>query len=298
MSGTTHGVVVGVDGSDGATSAARWAAAVAVRLESPLHIVHAMPSIGHNLTDSAAALRAAVMSYQRDAAEIIVRSAVDAVREHQPDVIVTSESTQTPADEALIQLGRSSQMVVVGNSDVTAVGALILGSTTLTVATHTSCPVVAWRGSRTAPTNEPIVVGTDGARSSTAALATSFELADRLGAKLAVVRAWPILGPLAAVSNPLLVDWDALEAAEWAQLTDQVDTLAKDHQTVSASCSIANTRSTPALLHEVEALNAQMVVVGSRGRNALTSAVLGSTVVNLLHHSTVPVMVCRAIDPE
>jgi nucleotide-binding universal stress UspA family protein len=42
------------------------------------------------------------------------------------------------------------------------------------------------------------------------------------------------------------------------------------------------------------AANAQLVVVGSRGRNALTSALLGSIALKLLHHSTVPVMVCPA----
>ncbi len=69
MSEKTGAVVVGVDGSDGAINAARWAAAVAARFETSLHIVHAMPSIGHNLTDTAAAIRAAVMSYQRDYAD-------------------------------------------------------------------------------------------------------------------------------------------------------------------------------------------------------------------------------------
>jgi nucleotide-binding universal stress UspA family protein len=42
------------------------------------------------------------------------------------------------------------------------------------------------------------------------------------------------------------------------------------------------------------AADAQLVVVGSRGRDALTSALLGSITLNLLHHSTAPVMVCPA----
>lgn len=125
----TGAVVVGVDGSDGAMSAARWGAAVAERFETSLHIVHAMPSFGRNLTDTVAAVRAAAMSYLRDYANIILRSAADAVREQQPGLFVTTESTDTPVDEALIQLSRGACMIVVGNSEVTPAGALLVGST-------------------------------------------------------------------------------------------------------------------------------------------------------------------------
>jgi nucleotide-binding universal stress UspA family protein len=44
------------------------------------------------------------------------------------------------------------------------------------------------------------------------------------------------------------------------------------------------------------ATEAQLVVVGTRGRNALSSAILGSTGLIMLHHSRVPVMICPALD--
>ena len=93
---------------------------------------------------------------------------------------------------------------------------------------------------------------------------------------------------------PFLIDWDALEAIEWAQLTEVVDHYNQGHPTVDASCFIQPTGPAAALLEQINLDGAQLVVVGSRGRNALASAVLGSTALNLLHHSTVPVMVCRS----
>lgn len=293
MSENTVGIVVGVDGSDGAMNAARWAAAVSARLETSLHIVHAMPSLGHNLTDTVAAIRAAVMSYQRDYAEIILRSAADAVREQQPDLVVTTESTNTPADEALIQLSGTARMVVVGNAEVTTAGALLLGSTTLAVATDAACPVVVWRGEHTAPTSGPVVVGTDGTDSSAVALESAFDFADRFAVKLAAVRSWSPFGPLARTANSPLIDWGALETAVWTDLTDTVDKYHQRYPEVSASCYVEPTKASVALLGRSEADSAQLIVVGSRGRNALASAVLGSTPLNLLAHSPIPVMVCR-----
>ncbi|GFG50345.1 universal stress protein [Mycolicibacterium agri] len=293
MSMSQGAVIVGVDGSDDSLNAARWAAAVAAKFETSLHILHAMPSFGHNLTDTVLVIRAAAMSYQRDYAQIILRSAVDTVRAEHPDLELTTESTETPADEALIELSQTARMIVVGNSEVTAAGALLLGSTTLAVATHAACPVVAWRNRRGAPTSDPVVVGTDGSAPSEAALAAAFEFADAFGCKVAAVRSRSAFGPLAAVANTLPVDWTGLEAAEWTQLTDAVDRHNQRHPDVSAACFIETTKPSVALLDRGKADRAQLIVVGNRGRNPLTSAVLGSTTLNLLQHSPIPVMVCR-----
>jgi nucleotide-binding universal stress UspA family protein len=154
--------------------------------------------------------------------------------------------------------------------------------------------VVAWRGPHTVPTGQPIVVGTDSTPSSIAALDAAFEFADRFTAKLSAVKSWSMRRLAAAVTIPFLVDWDGLEAAEWIQLTDVVDRHNKLHPDVTASCFVETTESTAALLHQVELDGAQLVVIGSRGRGALSSAMLGSTGLSLLHHAKVPVMICRS----
>ncbi len=293
MTEATGAIVVGVDGSEGATHAACWAAAVAAKFETSLHIVHAAPSVGHNLTDTVAALRAAVMSYQRDYAEIIVADVRQAVRSRYPDLEVTMVSTDVPVGEVLLQAGEAARMIVMGSSAVTPAGALFLGSTTLSVATHADCPVVAWRGPNVMPTDGPVVVGLDETDSSSAALQSAFEFAERFDVKLAAVRSWSMRRPAAAVTIPLMIDWDALEAAEWAQLTNVVDHVNRSHPKVDAKCFVETKGAAAALLDQIDVDGAQLVVVGTRGRNALASAVLGSTALNLLHHSPVPVMVCR-----
>jgi nucleotide-binding universal stress UspA family protein len=45
-----------------------------------------------------------------------------------------------------------------------------------------------------------------------------------------------------------------------------------------------------------ESNDVQLVIVGNHRGTALSSAVLGSTTLNLLHHSEIPVVVCHSQD--
>lgn len=285
--------MVGIDGSAGALNAARWAGAVAGRFGVPLRIVHALPSIGRSLTQTAAALTAAMMSYQRDMAEAFLKAAAEAVRADHPELSVSTVSFNEPADQVLIEASRDALLVVLGGKTVTPAAALLLGSTALAVATRAACPVVAFRGDRVAPGDGPVVVGVDDSPAAQAALSTAFEFADRFGLALNAVRSLSLAAPAeTGVTIPLLIDWDGVESAELADLTETVDVHNKRHPAVDAKCFIEPDSPGKALLKHVA--DSGLVVVGSRGRNALAGVLLGSTSLNLLHHSPVPVVICRA----
>lgn len=285
--------MVGIDGSDGALDAARWAGAVAQRFGAPLRIVHALPSIGRNLTQTAAAFTAAMMSYQRDMAEAFLKAADEAVRAERPELSVSTVSFNEPADQVLIDASADARLVVLGGKKVTPAAALLLGSTALSVATRAACPVVAFRGDNVAPGEGSVVVGVDDSPAAQAALELGFEFADRFGLGVNAVRSLSLAAPAeTGVTIPLLIDWDGVESAELADLTETVDVHNKRHPDVDAKCFIEPDSPGKALLKHVT--EAGLVVVGSRGRNALAGVLLGSTSLNLLHHSPVPVMICRA----
>ncbi|MFV8173080.1 universal stress protein [Mycolicibacterium peregrinum] len=293
MTSSDAPVVVGINGSDGALDAARWAGAVAARFGAPLRIVHALPSIGRNLTQTAAALTAAMMSYQRDMAEAFLKAADEAVRADQPELSVSTVSFNEPADQVLIETSREARLVVLGGKTVTPAAALLIGSTALAVATRAACPVVAFRGDRVAPGDGPVVVGVDDSPAAQAALETAFDFAERFGLPLTAVRSLSLAAPAeTGVTIPLLIDWDGVESAELAALTETVDGHEKRHPAVTAKCYVEPDSPGKALLKHVD--DSGLVVVGSRGRNALAGVLLGSTSLNLLHHSPVPVMICRA----
>jgi nucleotide-binding universal stress UspA family protein len=291
MSENTRPVVVGVNGTQAAMGAARWAAAIANTFAAPLHIVHAMPDAGHFLSDVGAAVRAALIVEQRESAETLLKSVEEAIRAEFGTLNITTTQFDESADKMLTELSRRARLIVLGCADVSPRAALLLGSTTVSVTTHSSCPVVAWRGEMVAPTDQPIVLGVDGERTGASAFRTAFELADRLGVTLNAVNAWPSRRSPGGFGLPYLIDWDALEAARWTYILTVVEPWTKEYPSVEVTYFLEPHGASQALLRH--AADSQLVVVGSRGRGVLTGALLGSTSLNLLHHSPVPVMLCH-----
>lgn len=284
-------VVVGVDGSAAAHDAARWAGALAERFDAPLHLVHGKPKLGPNLTEAATVYRVALLQYHADNAEHFLKDAADAVRSERPRLTVTTTASSEPIDDVLVDASARARFVVLGGMDISPIAAVLLGSTTLTLATHAKCPAIAWRGRQTAPTSGAVVVGVDDAPAGRAALATGFEVAERLGVALHAVHSWSSWRPAGDVTIPWLIDWEAIEALHFSALIELVDEYHRDHPGVEVQCFLEAAGPGRALLEHVA--RAQLVIVGNRGRPALAAAAMGSTSLNLLHHSPIPVMVCH-----
>ena len=208
---STHPVIAGVDGSFAAIRAARWAAAVAEKFAAPVLILHATPAMGHNPSDAIANLRAAEMAAQRESAEAILQSAEHAVRAHARALHITSAHVDGPADEVLIELSRTARLIVLGTDEFSLGTALLVGSTTMAVAAHSTCPVVAWRGDAVSPTRRPIVVGVDHDDHSRVATTAAFEFAHRLGVGVIAVHAWTTRRPAGDVMLPFMIDWGKLK---------------------------------------------------------------------------------------
>jgi nucleotide-binding universal stress UspA family protein len=292
----TRPVVVGLDGSDDALSAARWAAALAVRLERPLALVHAMPDVDEALLVLTAPQQADAGAYPRELGRAVLDRAADAVHADFPTLHVTRTLSHHSREDALTELSRRAHIVVLACADVSARGALLVGSTTLSVAARSACPVIAWRGATLARNDQPVVIGVDEDRLSRAALATAFKLADGLGVGLTAVYAMSSRRAPGEVNIPFLVDWEALGNEARQRLSDIVAPIAELWEHVQVTYVVEIGRARKVILDH--AAEAQLVVVGTRGRGELASALLGSTGLSLLHHSPAPVAICAAPQPE
>jgi nucleotide-binding universal stress UspA family protein len=284
-------IVVGVDGSDAAMSAAIWAAAVALKFEVPLELVSGAPETGHLLTDAAMAIRAAALAEHHEQAAALLKSTEEQVRAAAPGLEVTTLLSDEPADALLISRSRSARFVVLGAGSISPAAALLVGSTTLAVTAHSACPVVVWRGESDVPTTKPIVLGVDGERTGAVAFETAFELASRFGVELRAVHAWPSVRPPAWVTEPLLTDWDGLESLEWAKLLNTLEPWTARYPNVKVTNYIEPDGPAKVLLRH--AAESQLVIVGSRKRTLLAATLVGSTGLNLLNHCTTPVVICH-----
>ena len=150
MNGKSYPVVVGVVGSFAAIRAGRCAAAVAEEFGAPLQILHLKPD--RTSSDAIADPTAAEMAARRESAEAIVQAAEQAVRAHFKGLHIA---------QALVESSRVARLIVLGTDELSLGTAVLVGSTTMSVAAHSTCPVVAWRGGAISPTQQPIVVGVD-----------------------------------------------------------------------------------------------------------------------------------------
>jgi nucleotide-binding universal stress UspA family protein len=143
-----------------------------------------------------------------------------------------------------------------------------------------------------------ILVATDFTDGSTAALKLGSELVTKLavdGTLLHVVQLPSESSALSAVSSALGSPWippsqasiESLEALGRSTL----EGLAKQY----GFTHVAQVEGTPAevIVARAESLNAEMILMGSRGRTGLARLVLGSTAEKVIRTSTMSVLVAR-----
>lgn len=139
-----------------------------------------------------------------------------------------------------------------------------------------------------------ILIAMDGSRESDEALAQAIDLASSERSRLAIftavapppTAAYLGSGGVAAVE----IAHEAHAQAE-AILREAVDRVPED---ISVSTVLSTEPVRSALLREIAKGPYDLVVMGSRGRGAVRSALLGSVSHYVLHHSPVPVLIVHA----
>lgn len=297
VDGVRHPVVAGVDGSECALQAVRWAAAEAALRRLPLRLVaaHTWPA-GGLVGNPGLGIDPQVVL--RDAVRGRLAAAEAAVAEVVPDSpavkVEQVEQVEVEGDPVAVLAGESERatLLVLGDRGLGGFTGLLIGSVAVALCTQAGCPVVVVRGPEvdpTVPRREPVVVGVDGSQAGEAAVAFAAEAAALRGVPLVAVRAWRDIPVDPAVAS--LVGWDAVESGEREALAERLAGLRTSHPDLVVHKVVVRDRPARALVDESR--GAQLVVVGSRGRGGLRGLLLGSVSQQLLHHAHCPVAVVR-----
>lgn len=293
MSGSGRPVVVGVDGSASGLRAVRWAAGQAARRDTGLRLVHAAaaPTGYPGGFVDAQVLRTALAEQGRAALARAAETAAAAV----PGLGTVEVLTEAPASAALVAESRDADLVVLGSRGLGGFTGLLVGSTAVEVTAHARCAVAVVRAAsddQEPPTTGPVVVGVDGTPVGEAAIAFAFAEAAERGADLLAVHAWSdLLLEIAFVGGAEALDFSRLAERAEELLGERLAGWSPTYPDVRVTREVVRGRPTQALLDR--ARNAQLVVVGSRGRGGFRGLLLGSTSHHLIHHAPCPVVVVR-----
>jgi nucleotide-binding universal stress UspA family protein len=170
---------------------------------------------------------------------------------------------------------------------------LMIGSTTLHVASQAHCPVIAVPAPREGgPSRHGVVVGVDGSPDSENAIDVAFQLAAETHEPLRAVRAWAdpaVLGPGAML--PLVYDPALVTQEERLVLAEAMAGWSEKYPDVAVEQHVLRGHPVATLLRA--GAEARYLVVGARGRGPLRSLLLGSVSHGVLHHADGPVVVVR-----
>jgi nucleotide-binding universal stress UspA family protein len=291
----THPIVAGVDGSPSSLRAAHWAAAEATHRRVPLRLVHAANVSlaayvgGFGPTDEF------LEALEAEGRRRLTEAQVAIVAAH-PEADVQVHLATAGAVPALLQESKTARLVVLGSRGLGGFTGMLIGSTAVALVAHGHCPVAVIRGRKAddAPPSEgPVVVGVDGSPASEAAVALAFGEASSRRAELVAVHTWLEFSSDIEYfyAQQYFPAWEDIEARENAVLAERLAGWQEKYPEVTVRRVVTRDRPAHCLLELAE--DAQLLVVGSRGRGGFVGMVQGSTSQALMHHAPCPLLVVR-----
>jgi len=282
MASNSYGILAGYDGSAGSEQALSWAVREARSRGTALTVCHAFGS-GFPAADD----EDAVLDLARRRGERVLLSGLRQAQNLMGSGEVRSLLVAGSAAAVLCERSHDASMVVVGARGFGGVAGLRLGSVSLQVAAHAGGRVVVVRGHWRPAAGfvpGPIVVGANGSPPSREALEFAFEEA--------ALREAPVLAVCALADAPGSVGGADKRREQFEELIGRWE---KNQPEVSVMRRLSHGGARDALL--TAAHDAQLLVVGARGRGGIAGMTLGSVSLAALHHAPCPVGVARPTPP-
>jgi nucleotide-binding universal stress UspA family protein len=272
-------VVVGVDDGTGCARALEAGVDEARRLGRPLHLVHATGvGVARWTQDRLRAQQEVTERWHERALEL------------GGDLAVTHATHVEDAAAALVTASGTASVVVVDAGSSRRLASVLLGATVQKVAAYARCPVLVTPHEGEWSRTGPVVVGVDAAPHSVPAVAWAFSEAAARGAPVDAVHTWWWEEP-----DPFLTggewesDWRDLAVTQEAAVSEMLAGWTERYPEVPVTTRVV--RGQAATMLREYAADAQLLVVGTRGRGGFAGLLLGSVSSSLVHSAPCPVVV-------
>lgn len=283
---TTHvpagTVVVGVDGSVNSDHALAWAAEQAGLEHRGLTLVHAIGPSGAAWAEAYGMDHGLVLDAMRSDGQVILDRARAFVEQSHPRLEVRDVLRLTDPRLALMELSEQATAVVVGSRGRGPVKRLVLGSVSVAVARHASCPVVVIRPHNPGAVRHGVLVGIDGTERSIPALEFAFRQASQRALPLTVMHCFWDVTAAARGMGPVGDDEPGLEA-ERLQLSESVSGQREKFPDVHLTLQLARGLADDLLVRAAQRMD--MVVVGVHTTRSLLGFFDGQVDRALVEHA-------------
>jgi nucleotide-binding universal stress UspA family protein len=296
---TLHPIVVGYDDSPASRLALTWALPTAHGRGADILLVHAAKTFPPMMSKRWNSI-VSPQEITTEAGKAVLQAGVLLAKKIAPEVTVTSTLIEDAPAAALRGVGDDAAMIVVGTRGRGGFAELVVGSTSLDVATHAPCPVVVVRPD-TAEAIEPgpeagrVVVGVDGPDASTDAVEFAFEQAGARDTGLTVLHAWQVPFfdlPGKGVPIPTDLQVEQFQADQRRWLSEHLAGWQNKYPDVSVKMDVVPGH--PAAVLAAASAGAELLVLGWHGHGGPRAVMtLGCVAHAVLHHAHCAVAVVR-----
>jgi nucleotide-binding universal stress UspA family protein len=274
MNFDTRPLLVPLDGSSNAETAIAPAAQLARKLGAPLRFFHAIdPDIFESGVDLESA-RATFASYVED---VVERDAAGIAH----DVVIVSGNPS----KAAIEASRSAQAVVLATHGRGGILKSVVGSVADKIVRGAVVPtLVIPLGSECHVGDGPILVALDGSETAEHGLALARDLADRIGAKVVLMRAY-------SIPPPVGVEFVAYPVDLTASMKEATELYLKEAAQPGEEMYAIMAPAVDGIEDVADRTGASLVVMTSSGKGLAARLTLGSVTDRAMHSVKLPLLV-------
>ena len=274
-------IILPLDGSKNAENALPWAAALATAYARDVEFIHV---VDHEGARNGEQLRKAEGTFASHAAELASEWGIAG---HRATILQGAPAAK------ILGAAAGASFITIASHGHGGFRATFLGSVADKVVRGATVPIVLVPGvgGPALPGPQPVLVGVDGSEAAEQALRLGREVAQKLGAPVALMRAWAI-PPLATASfYPSYID---------SQLVDSLRIAAEEYVASVAQPGeqtfVAQGLPAVAIAEAAGQINAGLVVVASSGKGLAARIALGSTTDRLMHSLHRPLLIVPVTD--